>query len=69
MIVMYILLWQVFGGGLWLYLPGVSHHLPLMIWLGRGVAFGGSIASITAPPTAVKLVIGMLSVHMPVRSE
>ncbi len=59
----------MFGGGLSLYLPEISHHLPLNIWLGRGVTFGDSIASIAAPPTAVKLVFGMLSIHMPMRSE
>ena len=31
--------------------------------------FFGSIASIAAQPTVVKLVIGMLSIHMPLRSE
>ena len=68
------LLWSdffdiVFGGGLWHYLPGISHHLPLIIWLGRGVTFGDSIASIAAPHTAAKFVIGMHSWRLPLRSE
>ncbi len=69
MIVMYILLWQVFGGGLSHYIPGISHHLPLIRWLGRRVTSGDSIALIGAPPTAVKLVIGMLSLHLPMRED
>ena len=33
------------------------------------MTFGDSIASIAAPHTAAKLVIGMLSIHMSLRSE
>ena len=72
--VLWWLLWSyfsdiVFGRGICHYLPGISHHLPVIIWLGRGVTFGDSIASNAAPHTTAKLVIIMHSKHMPVRSE
>ena len=59
----------VFGGGMCHYLPGISLHLPLIMWLGRGLMFFDFNALITALHTAAKWVIGMLSIHMPLRSE
>ena len=50
-----------FEGGHWHLHLQISPHLPLTIILGREVTFGGFILIIIAPPTAVTLMIGMLS--------
>ena len=50
-----------FEDGHWHLQLQISPHLPLTIILRREVMFGGFILVIIAPPTAVTLMIGMLS--------
>ena len=50
-----------FEDGHWHLQLQISPHLPLTIILGREVTFGGLLSIIIAPPTAVTLMIGMLS--------
>ena len=50
-----------FEDGHWHLQLQISPHLPLTLLLGREVTFGGLISIIIAPPTAVTLMIGMLS--------
>ena len=59
----------VFEGGLWHFLPEIPHHLPLTIILGRDLTFGDLIPLIDAPPMPLNLVNGMLSWHIPLRSD